>query len=289
VLALIRGDLEVNEAKVAKLIQAVPAAASETKIASAGAVAGFATPMGLDPARCRVLVDWTVAESANLVCGANEEDYHFKGFNLSRDLAEAEPVDIADVADGAGCPVCEGTLRLKRGIEVGNIFQLGAKYTEAMNMTYTDEHGEIRHPVMGCYGIGVGRLMASVMEARHDEYGPQWPLSIAPWHVHISALKRDAAPVQEAADSLYEDLQRAGVEVLYDDRNATAGVQFADADLLGAPMRIIVSPRNLKKDCVEYKRRDTGERGEISVDAAVDAIRNWIAGALRQLAAGASA
>ena len=289
VLLLIRGDLEVNESKVAKLIRTEPIPASEEKIAAVGAVAGFATPIGLEPDRCRIIVDWTVAESNNLVCGANEVDHHFKNFNLRRDLPGVEPADVAEVTDGAGCPVCDGTLDLKRGIEVGNIFQLGTKYTEAMNMTYTDEHGEVRHPVMGCYGIGVGRLVASVMEARHDDYGPQWPMSIAPWHVHINALKRDATPVRETADALYEGLRNAEVEVVYDDRNARPGVQFADADLLGVPIRIIVSPRNLEKNRFEFKRRDTGERGEIDMDGAVAAIRNWITEGLRELAASACA
>ena len=283
VVLLIRGDLEVNEAKVAKIIQAEPVPASEEKIAASGTVAGFASPMGIDSNKCRVVVDKTIAESNNLVCGANEVDYHLKNFNFERDLPGVATVDVAKIPEGAGCPICSGTLELRRGIEVGNIFQLGAKYTESMEMTYTDRNGEVRYPVMGCYGIGVGRLMSSVMEVRRDKYGPQWPMSIAPWHVHINALKADNDEVKSAAEALYAGLEAAGVEVLYDDRNASPGVQFADADLLGAPIRIIVSERNLANNELEYKRRDTGEKGAIPVEGAVGTLKQWIADGLDAL------
>jgi len=276
VVLLIRGDLDVNEAKVSKIIRAEPVPATEDKIAACGAVAGFASPMDVDASKCRIVIDQTIGESNNLVCGANEVDYHYKNFNLERDLPRADLVDIARIPAGAGCPICRGTLELTRGIEVGNIFQLGTKYSEAMDMTYADETGAARHPVMGCYGIGVGRLVSSVMEVRRDKFGPKWPLSIAPWHVHLNALKRDNDAVKEAAETLYADLQAQGVQVVYDDRNASPGVQFADADLLGVPIRLIVSERNLAKDELEYKRRDTGETGKIPIEGAVEAIRQWI-------------
>ncbi len=279
VVLLIRGDLEANEAKLAKVIQADPVPAGEGKIAEAGAAAGFASPMSLDPAKCRIVVDQTIAESNNLVSGANEVDYHYRNFNLARDLPSVPTVDVAKVRDGDGCPVCSGSLVVKRGIEVGNIFQLGTKYSESMGMRYSDENGKACVPMMGCYGIGVGRLMSSVMEARRDEFGPKWPMSIAPWQVHLNAL-RLKGNVRRVAEALYSDLQDNDIEVLFDDRNERPGVQFADADLLGTPIRIIVSERNLQNDQLEYKRRDTGETGTIPVEGAVETVQNWIQSAL---------
>lgn len=165
--------------------------------------------------------------------------------------------DFAKIAPGSICPCCgKKTIRISRGIEVGNIFQLGTKYTKAMHMEYTDSDGTIRTPVMGCYGIGVGRLAASVCEAHHDEHGPIWPLSIAPWQVHLCAVRADFEDILTYADSLYAALQEARVEVIYDDRSVSAGIMFSDADLLGVPYRIIVSPRNMKEGCCEIACRD---------------------------------
>lgn len=147
-------------------------------------------------------------------------------------------------------------LTVKRGIEVGNIFQLGTKYTKSMNMTYVDEKGESHYPIMGCYGIGVGRLAASVCEVRHDDYGPIWPMSIAPWQVHLCAVRADDEQVREKADELYSALMQAGVEVIYDDRSVSAGIMFSDADLLGVPLRLVVSPRNNKQGVCELVSRD---------------------------------
>ena len=145
---------------------------------------------------------------------------------------------------------------ISRGIEVGNIFQLGTKYTKAMGMQYLDSNGAAQYPLMGCYGIGIGRLAASVCEACHDEHGPIWPMSVAPWQVHLIAIRPDTAAVKEYADTLYDELQKAGIETLYDDRIVSAGIQFSDADLLGVPVRVIVSPRNLRKGCCEIVARD---------------------------------
>jgi len=283
VVALIRGDLEVNDSKVATLIQKWPVPADEARIVSAGAVPGYASPMGLDPGKIRVLVDETVAESGNLVCGANEPDYHCVNFNLERDLPGVETSDIRRVPDGAGCPLCPGTLNLRRGIEVGNTFQLGVKYTTAMGMTFTDAQGKSHHPVMGSYGIGVGRLISSIIEAHHDQYGPKWPMSVAPWQVHINALKLDNPDVREHAEHLYQRLAAANIEVLYDDRNASPGVQFADADLLGIPIRLIVSQRNVAAGQIEYKRRTTGETGVVPLEDTVGSVINWIGQELESL------
>jgi len=289
VMVVVRGDRDVNEAKLARVIQVAPEPAGDERIRAAGTEPGFASPMGLDTATVRLVVDHTVRDSNNLVTGANEVDYHYKNFNLERDAPGIETVDVVEVQEGDGSPDGNGTVRFTRGIEVGNIFQLGLKYTESMGMTYLDESGASRVPIMGCYGIGVGRLMSSVMEVYHDKFGPQWPLSIAPWQVHLNALKMAAGSVQDTAETLYRDLRAAGIEVLYDDRDARPGVQFADADLLGIPFRLIVSERNLKENQVEWKRRDTGESGTVPVDAGVQETAKWIADALAAIEAKADA
>ena len=288
VMALIRGDLELNETKLAKIIQAVPVKAGDDKIRSVGAEPGFASPMDIDPGRCRIVIDHTIGQSGNLVCGANEVDHHYRNFNVERDVPGAQTVDVVTVRDGSGCPECEGRLVLKRGIEVGNIFQLGTKYTTSMRMTYLEEDGKEAVPIMGCYGIGVGRLLSSVMEVKRDKYGPIWPVSIAPWQVHVNGLDLDREDVAACAETLYAGLGDAGIEVLFDDRNERPGVQFADADLIGAPYRFVVSRRNLAEGKVEWKRRDTGEKGQITPDEAAAVARQWIADGLADLESAAA-
>lgn len=289
VLAVVRGDRDVNEMKLAKIIGAMPAPASDGKIRAAGAVPGYASPMGLDPKKVRIVVDHTVAGSNNLATGANEADYHFKNFNLERDLPGTSTVDIVQVAEGDRGPEGRGAITLERGIEVGNIFQLGTKYSASMKMSYNDENGKAQTPIMGCYGIGVGRLMSSIMEVHRDDYGPIWPLSVAPWQVHLNALQMAKSPeVRETAETLYADLTARGVEVLFDDRDARPGVQFADADLLGVPLRLIVGDRNLKDGNIEWKRRDTGESGVVPVAEAANLVAGWIAEAVAALDAAAA-
>lgn len=273
VAVMIRGDLEVNETKLAKVLKCLFNFATDAEVLKVGAVPGFATGMGLS---CKVFADKSVAGAYNLVCGANKEGYHLKNFNVGRDVPEAEVVDVATVKDGDICPKCGAKLRLTRGIEVGNIFKLGTKYTASMNMTYTDENGEDKVPLMACYGIGVGRSLASVIEAKHDDYGPIWPLSIAPWQVQINAMGLDKEGIQDVAEKLYADLEQAGIEVLYDDRNLSAGVQFAEADLTGIPLRLIVAPKALAQGMIEYKVRGTDEKGLIPVEEAVAFAQNWI-------------
>ncbi len=289
VMALVRGDRDVNEAKLAKIIQAPPVPATDERIRSVGAEPGFASPMGVDASACRIVVDHTIAQSGNLVTGANESDYHFMNFNLARDLPGVDSVDIVEVKEGDGSPDGKGALAFRRGIEVGNIFQLGTKYTQSMEMTYTDESGKACTPIMGCYGIGVGRLMSSVMEVSHDKYGPIWPVSIAPWQVQLNAIKLAAPGVRETAETLYRDLQAAGIEVVYDDRDERPGVQFAEADLLGAPFRLIVSERNLANGCVEWKRRAVGDSGTMPVGEAVETARGWVDAAMAELERAADA
>ena len=285
IFVVIRGDLEVNEIKVKnylKLNTLYPA--MHEKISAAGAVAGYASPMGLNLKGVKLLVDPTVKNSTNLIAGANEFGHHIKNFNFDRDCgAVGEVVDVATVRAGDPCPVTGEALEELRGIEVGNIFQLGTKYSDAMNVVYLDQNGKTHSAVMGCYGIGVGRALASVCEQSHDKWGPVWPLSIAPYHIHIAGLNRNKEGVAEKADELYEKLTAAGLEVIYDDRNVKAGFAFNDADLIGVPYRAIVSPKSLEEGKVEFKSRDGEIKELIDVDAAADYLINFIKGKLAEI------
>lgn len=254
VIVFLRGDYEVNETKLTNYLgeKVHPAVITD----ECGIVAGFCGPYD-QKAKCRIVYDKTLEGIENLCAGANEENYHYTGLNIKRDIGDVEYVDVSKIRTGDICPCCgKKTIRISRGIEVGNIFQLGDKYTKSMEMTYTDEDGTVKHPIMGCYGIGVGRLAASVCEAMHDEYGPIWPISIAPWQVHLCCMRVDKAECKEASDKIYDELQKAGVEVIYDDRKVRAGAMFADADLLGIPVRITVGPKALAEGNVELSTRD---------------------------------
>lgn len=269
IFVLIRGDFEVNETKLGNAVK-VPELkfADDDAIRAAGAVAGYASPLGIDGKKVRIVIDRSAAESGNLVVGANEADYHYKNFNFDRDMAGVECLvtDIATVREGDPCPLTGEPLRFTRGIEVGNIFQLGTKYTEAMHCDFLDRDGKSHPMVMGCYGIGVGRAMAAVIEQSNDEYGPVWPLSIAPWQVEICAVNPGKDNVGEICEKLYSDLQSAGIEVLYDDRGEKAGSMFSDADLLGIPFRIVVSPKTLADGQAEFKLRGGREAERIALD-----------------------
>ena len=273
VVLFLRGDLEVNEAKLTSFLgEAIhPAVITE----ESGLQAGFIGPAALHgPEGTTILFDRSLEGLSGLACGANKEGWHMTGLDLKRDCPDAVYRDFAKASAGGICPVCgRRSLTISRGIEVGNIFQLGDKYTRSMHMQYVDEKGNSRTPIMGCYGIGVGRLAASVCEAMHDDYGPLWPISIAPWQVHLCCMRGDNAGVRAQADRLYEALQEAGVEVLYDDRNVSAGVMFSDADLLGVPVRLITSPRNWKEGCVELSLRgDRASAVKLPEEAAVDGV-----------------
>ena len=190
-------------------------------------------------------------------------------------MGEVSYVDVTKVKEGNVCPCCgKKSITIKRGIEVGNIFQLGTKYTKSMNMTYVDENGQQQYPIMGCYGIGVGRLAASICEAHHDEYGPIWPISIAPWEIELCCLRADDEETKKAADALYDKLLKNGSDVIYDDREGVRpGAMFSDADLIGAPIRVVVSPRNLKENVVEITTRDKSVQASVPMDEAMDFIR----------------
>jgi prolyl-tRNA synthetase len=269
VFSMIRGDFEVNEAKLKKCLGSSELEyADDEIIRKSGAEPGYASPMALDHSKVRIIVDNSIANSSNLVVGANEADFHFKNFNLERDLADATIADIATVREGDPCPVTGEPLQMKRGIEVGNIFKLGNKYTSSMNCTFLDKNGKSHPMIMGCYGIGIGRTMASVAEQSNDKWGPIWPISIAPYHVHICSLNPKKEGVQEAADKLYQQLLDLGVETLYDDRGEKAGFMFNDADLTGIPYRIIISPKTLAENKVEFKIRGEREAELIEINEA---------------------
>lgn len=276
VVLFIRGDLEVNETKLVNFLGEQVHATVITE--ECGLNAGYIGPVNLKVnGDAVVLYDKSLEGRNNLSCGANEAEHHYKGLDMERDVPNTEYHDFAKIQEGGICPKCgKKTVKISRGIEVGNIFQLGTKYTKSMNMTYVDANGESKTPIMGCYGIGVGRLAASVCEAHHDEYGPIWPKAIAPWQVHLCAVRVDDEEVRAYADKLYEDLQNAGIEVIYDDRSVRAGVMFADADLLGIPLRIIVSPKNMKQGVVEVASRDKTLKTQIPLENVMEEIKQYL-------------
>ena len=256
VVAFLRGDLEVNEAKLKKVLQAevVPAALSDGTL-----TAGNIGPVGLPEKNIIVVYDNSLRGAVNMVTGANKPEYHIKNVCEGRDFVISESFDIAKVKPGQKCPVCGAELTVENGIEIGNIFQLGTKYTESMGMTVLNAEGKAVNPIMGCYGIGVGRAIASIAEESADEKGLNWPMSVAPWHVYLCVIRPDDERVRAKAEELYAELEKRGVEVLMDDRAQSAGFKFADCDLMGIPLRLVVSPRALERDEAEIKIRSTGE------------------------------
>jgi prolyl-tRNA synthetase len=276
VFAVVRGDMDVNETKLLNAVKARSLRpATEEEIRVSGAEPGYGSPLGVRDAI--IVVDDAIPSSPNLVAGANEAGYHLLNVNYGRDYEADLVCDIAVAREGDACPRCGALLRAARGVEVGNIFKLGTRYSEALGATFVDREG-VAHPVvMGSYGIGIGRTLACIAETHHDEYGLLWPISVAPYQVHLTALLRDKSGVVEVADRLYADLQAAGVEVLYDDREASPGVKFNDADLIGLPLRLTVGARGLKKGGVELKRRDRQERVLVPVAEAVARVRSEIA------------
>jgi len=279
IFAVIRGDMELNETKLTNAIRARrlrPATVDE--IRAIGAEPGYGSPVGIQRDNVMLVVDELIPESTNLVAGANRKDWHYRNVNYGRDYKADIVIDLAAAGDGDECPQCSAALRSVRGVEVGNIFKLGTKYSEAMGATYLDENGEEHPIVMGSYGIGSGRLIACVLEECHDDDGIQWPITIAPYQVMLVSLATRRSPeVAEAADRIYQELRDAGIEVLYDDRDERAGVKFNDADLLGLPIRLTVGGKGLANGIVERKVRRTGESGEISLDELVTGVQELIA------------
>jgi prolyl-tRNA synthetase len=277
VLVVVRGDDEVNETKLARAL-GVPEAflAGDADVERAtGAKVGFAGPVGF---KGRVLADPAVAHVRDAITGANATDAHLKNVNYGRDF-QADLVDLRRVKEGDSCPRCQGTLKGYRGIEGGHIFVLGTHYSAKMGATFLDESGKEKPLVMGCYGIGVTRLVATAIEQHHDDNGIDWPMAIAPYHVIVTPLAKDGSPV-EAAERIYAELTQAGIEVLLDDRDERAGVKFKDADLLGIPVRITVGARALAEGVVEVKRRADKDAAKVPLDACVAHVRDMVRGAL---------
>ena len=278
VFVTIRGDLEVNEVKLRNALDGAPdlRLASPAEVRDAGLIAGSASPVGLSG--IKVLADDSVKLGSNFAVGANREDYHLLNANYGRDFEADILTDIALAEEGSGCGKCGSAFRSARGIEVGHIFKLGTKYSEVLGAVFPDENGVQQPIVMGCYGIGVGRLLAAAVEQNHDENGMVLPASIAPFEVLVTALNVRNADVADEAAALYDEMRAAGLDVLYDDREDSAGVKFNDADLLGLPVRVVVSPRNLKNGEVEVKPRSGGEARMVPRGEAVARVREVLSG-----------
>ena len=278
--AIVRGDMEVNETKLANVSNADwLRPATEDEIRDVGATPGYASPIGLKNARMRVIVDDAVPSSPNLVAGANEAGYHLLNTNVGRDYAATIVADIAAAGDGDACLNCGQPLYTSRGVEVGNIFKLDTRFTAAIGALYFDADGVQKPIVMGSYGIGSGRLLACVAEEHHDDKGLIWPITVAPYQVHLVSLGQ-----AEAADRIYEALLKAGIEVLYDDREESPGVKFNDADLIGIPLRVTVAAKALAKGGVELKRRDQPQAEIVEEANLVTRIRTEIAALLDAIA-----
>jgi prolyl-tRNA synthetase len=275
VFAVVRGDMEVNETKLANLVKASELRpATDEEIQASGAAPGYASPVGISGVR--VVVDDLVPRSPNLVAGANEPGYHLRNVNYGRDFTAGIVADIAAAREGDGCPVCGKPMRLVRGVEVGNIFKLGTRYSDALDCTFLDEQGSQKAVIMGSYGIGVGRLLACIAEEHHDERGLVWPASVAPYPVHIVILPGREVDTALIASGIEAALMEADLEPLVDDRLESAGVKFNDADLIGLPVRLTVSERAFKQGGVELKMRASGELSIVPLERVVAVVRSAI-------------
>ncbi len=284
VFAIVRGDMDLNETKLVNALGASELRpATEEEIEAIGAVPGYASPIGLpetnDYLPVVVVVDELIPESANLVAGANDAGYHMLNTNLGRDYQADIVTDLTAARAGDICLNCGGAFNEIRGVEVGNIFKLGTRYSDSMGCTFQDKDGVEKPVIMGSYGIGSGRLLASVAEEHNDDYGLIWPITVAPYQVHLVVLlsKKDQGASLEAANRLYDKLLAEGIEVLFDDRDESPGVKFNDADLIGMPIRLTVSGRGLEKGQFEFKRRDQKEKRMIARDEIVEAVKAEIA------------
>jgi prolyl-tRNA synthetase len=254
IFAIIRGDLEVNETKLSNTLGGAELRPStEEELRAAGIVAGYASPVGLQGVQ--VVADDSIAGGGNFVAGANDPGYHLKNVNYPRDFQARIVADIALAREGDRCPRCGARMAATRGIEAGHVFKLGTKYSEAVGATFLDRDGMPKPVIMGSYGIGTGRLLACIIEQHHDERGIVWPVSVTPFHIHLVSLGTNVPEVVEAAESLYRGLVAQRYDVLYDDREETAGVKFNDADLIGAPVRLTISRRTLASRSYEVKAR----------------------------------
>lgn len=277
VALIIRGDHELNEIKAAKheLVASPLVFATDEEIRAAiGAGPGSLGPVGLS---MPVIIDRSVAIMADFAAGANDDGFHYFNINWERDVALPETFDLRNVVAGDPSPCGQGTLQIKRGIEVGHIFQLGKKYSEAMKVGVLTETGKHETLTMGCYGIGVSRIVAAAIEQNHDQYGIIWPDALAPFQVALVPMNmHKSARVQEVAEKLYAELTAAGIDVLFDDRKERPGVMFADLELIGIPHQIVIGERNLDEQAVEYKSRRSGEKEKISIDSVLQHLQSQL-------------
>lgn len=274
VVAFIRGDYEVNEIKLQKI------ALSElfpVDVQQFGLCAGNIGCLNLNlPENAIVVYDETLKGLENFVTGANKKDFHLKNVSASRDLKDVIFKDVAFVKEGDTCVHCGEKLTFTRGIEIGNIFQLGTKYTASMGMKVTMPDGTAKEPIMGCYGIGVGRSLASIVEEKADDKGIIWPMTIAPWQVHFCPLRLDDENVAAIAEEIYKQLEDAGIEVLYDDRNVSAGIKLTDSELMGMPIRVIISPKTMQEQQAEITMRESGEKFFIPIKDLTSELKEMI-------------
>lgn len=273
VFVVIRGDLEVNELKLKHALKCTELRlADDSEVSQAGLIAGSASPIGISG--IKMIADDSIMLGTNFLAGANKPDRHIRNVNFPRDFKVDLVLDIATVQPGHGCPECKNRLSSTKGIEVGHIFKLGTIFSEKMGASFLDSTGEQKTIIMGCYGIGMGRLLAAAVEQNHDDHGIIWPHSIAPYQVCLCALGMDNPEIIALADKLYADLQAEGIEVLLDDRIESPGVKFKDADLLGIPLRVVLSPRNLKSQSVEIKWRNKKENQLLPLEGIVESIKS---------------
>jgi prolyl-tRNA synthetase len=280
IFAVVRGDMEVNETKLANALRARDLRpAREEEIRQVGAEPGYASPVGLKDVL--VVVDEIIPHSPNLVAGSNQAGYHMRNVNYRRDYTAGVVADITAAEGGSPCPECGSPMRAERGIEVGNIFKLGTRYSDTLGCTFVDQDGQSRPVVMGSYGIGTGRLLATIAEAHHDGQGLLWPVTVAPYPVHLVALVGRGGPPEfdslAVAERLYQEFTAQDIDMLYDDRPESPGVKFNDADLIGLPLRLTVSERAYRQGGVELKRRDSPERRVISFEDVTRIVKDEIA------------
>lgn len=276
ICAFVRGDHEVNDVKLQNVTGAIALKmAEENAIRAVGGVPGFMSPIGLNKDAI-VVVDQTVMEMHNAVCGANEEDHHYKNANPKRDFGDVIVADIRLIQAGDPCPHCGSPVKMTHGIEVGQVFKLGTKYSKALGATFLDENGKEKPLIMGCYGIGVSRTMAAAIEQFHDEHGIIWPAAIAPFEAVIVPISAKDEAQMEVAEKLYAQMKKIGVDVLLDNRKERAGVKFKDADLIGYPVRITVSPKLLDGNQVEIKIRRNGETINVNIDECAEKIQEML-------------
>lgn len=264
VFAVIRGDIAVNETKLKNLLKCLELRlATENEVQEAGLIAGSASPIGIKGVK--TIGDTSITLGSNFIAGANKPDTHFKNVNYPRDFQVDLIADIAMARPGDSCIKCGGVLLSSRGIEVGHVFKLGTFLSEKLRAYFLDKNGNSKPIIMGCYGIGLGRLLAAAVEQNHDDKGIIWPIAIAPYHIYLCPLRMENPEVASVAEKLYQDFMAAKLEVLYDDRHESPGVKFNDADLLGIPLRLTVSPRTLEKESVELKWRNDDKVRLVSI------------------------